>query len=56
MKHRDSKYKKVIWVEKLSILHILFFIIENLYCNIEIRYDEHQISRFMQKILRLLKK
>jgi hypothetical protein len=56
MKYRDSDNKKIIWVEKLSILHVLYFIIENLYCNIEIRYDEHQISRFMQKIIRLLKK
>jgi len=56
MKYSDPEYKKVIWVEKLSILHILFFIIENLYCNIEIRYDEHQISYFVQKIIRLLKK
>ena len=56
MKYRDLDNKKVIWVEKLSILHILFLIIENLYRNIEIRYDEHQISRFMQKIIRILKK
>jgi len=56
MKHRDPEYKKIIWVEKLNILHVLFFIIGNLYCNIEIRYDEHQISRFMQKILKLLKR
>lgn len=56
MKYSGQEYKKVIWVEKLSILHILFFIIENFYCNIEIRYDEHQISYFIQKILRLLKK
>ncbi len=56
MKYRDSDSKKIIWVEKLNILHILFFIIENLYRNIEIRYDEHQISCFMQKIIRLLKK
>lgn len=56
MKYRGPEHKKVIWVEKLNILHVLFFIIENLYCNIEIRYDEHQISCFMQKILRLLKK
>lgn len=56
MKYRDPENKKVIWAEKLNILHVLFFIIENLYCNIEIRYDEHQISYFVQKILRLLKK
>ncbi len=56
MKYRNSEHKKVIWVEKLNILHVLLFIIENLYCNIEIRYDEHQISYFVQKILRLLKK
>ena len=56
MKYRDPEYKKIIWVEKLNILHVLFFIIENLYCNIEIRYDEHQISCFMQKIIRILKK
>jgi len=56
MKYKGPKYKKVIWVEKLNILHVLFFIIENLYCNIEIRYDEHQISYFVQKILRLVKK
>jgi len=56
VKYRDSDSKKVIWVEKLNILHVLFFIVENLYRNIEIRYDEHQISCFMQKIIRLLKK
>ncbi len=56
MKYRDPEYKKVIWVEKLNILNVLFFIIENLYCNIEIRYDEHRISYFVQKILRLIKK
>lgn len=56
MKRRNSDYKKVIWVEKLNILHVLFFVVENLYRNIEIRYDEHQISRFMQKSVRLLKK
>lgn len=56
MKHKDSEHKKIIWVEKLNILHVLFFIIENLYCSIEIRYDEHQISRFMRKIIRILKK
>ncbi len=56
MKSRDPEYKKVIWVEKLNILHVLFFIIENLYCNVEIRYDEHRISYFVQKIVRLLKK
>jgi len=56
MKSGDPEYKKVIWVEKLNILHVLFFIVENLYRNIEIRYDEHQISRFMQKSIRLLKK
>jgi len=56
MNYRDPEYKKIIWVEKLNILHVLFFIAENLYRNIEIRYDEHQISRFMQKIIKLLKK
>jgi len=56
MKYRNLEHKKVIWVEKLSILHILFFIIENLHCNMEIRYDEHQISYLVQKILKLLKK
>ena len=56
MKYRDPEYKKVIWVEKLTILHVLFFMVENLYRNIEIRYDEHQISCFVQKILKLLKK
>ena len=56
MKYRDSDSKKIIWVEKLNILHVLFFIVVNLYRNIEIRYDEHQISRFMQKSIRLLKK
>jgi len=56
VKYRNSEHKKVIWVEKLNILHVLFFIIKNLYCNIEIRYDEHQISSFVQKILKLLEK
>ncbi|MBA7531961.1 hypothetical protein ES705_24187 [subsurface metagenome] len=56
MKYRDSNNKKIIWVEKLNILHVLFFTIENICCNIEIRYDEQQISCFTQKILRLLKK
>ncbi len=56
MKYRRPEYKKVIWVEKLNILYMLFFIFENLYCNIEIRYDEHQISDFVQKILKLLEK
>ena len=56
MKHRNSEYRKVIWVEKLNILHVLFFIVVNLYRNIEIRFDEHRISYFVQKIIRLLKK
>ncbi len=56
MKYGDADSKKVIWVEKINILHVLFFIVENLYRNIEIRYDKHQISRFMQKIIKLLKK
>lgn len=46
--------KKVIWVEKLGIVDIVFLTCLKAFYQISIRYDEHKVSPFAQRLLSIL--
>ncbi len=48
------KLRKVIWVESINFLNLPLFFFTRLFSGAYIRYDEHQSSTFLCKILKLL--
>lgn len=43
--------RNIVWVERLTSLHIVLFLFKILYCRFEVRYDEHNVSLPAIKIL-----
>lgn len=43
--------KKIVWVEKLGFIEVLILFIQRIFSNIEIRYDENQISCLARRLL-----
>lgn len=56
MLHRRDKIKTNIWVEKLGVIEILYFFIISMSSDIQVRYDEYNLSNGAKKSLSFLRK
>ncbi len=50
-----GRVKKIAWVERLTAPGIVVFLVRSLFSNLEVRFDEHKVSRYAWVVLGMIR-